>query len=142
MGTERSSCYFRGFNPRPHAEGDASCWYYFPLEAVSIHALTRRATKESEQLNAHSRFQSTPSRGGRHKRERFFIIGKQFQSTPSRGGRLRSLSVGFFSLLFQSTPSRGGRLNPMATNKSNLVFQSTPSRGGRRLNPLCRIGMG
>ena len=55
-----------GFNPRPHAAGDlAGIGHRQHVEAVSIHARTRRATCRPWQSEAASAFQSTPARGGR-----------------------------------------------------------------------------
>ncbi len=57
-----------GFNPRPRREGDT-----VPCPA---------SDPEGE-------FQSTPSRGGRHRRQYLDRPVPVFQSTPSRGGRRR-----------------------------------------------------
>ena len=58
-----------------------------PEEKISIHALTRRATLYRNRKPLARQFQSTPSRGGRHEQQKGFRSLDKFQSTPSRGGR-------------------------------------------------------
>ena len=103
------------FNPRPHEEGDTVRCICDCKVKISIHALTRRATSLASWLTIWTKFQSTPSRGGR---PLLAFVAQQiinFNPRPHEEGDL-IVSV-------RTTPRNG--------------FQSTPSRGGRpvRLAP-------
>ena len=133
---------------------------YFPeegseLEKVSIHALTRRATKSlCHRLRAHTRFNPRPHAEG-DTRARPILPGPCGVSIHALTRRATYLfNNNIFKKLFQSTPSRGGRptngtwtyliravsihaLTRRATSSffnfvSMVLFQSTPSRGGRQ----------
>ena len=98
------------FNPRPHMEGDVLLFIYTLLcSVVSIHALTWRATSVVEIQNAETKFQSTPSHGGRLRAEKKSLTQNGFQSTPSHGGRHEARNHQPCAVGFQSTPSHGGR---------------------------------
>ena len=111
---------------------------------VSIHALTRSATRAENNRSKRSRFQSTHSRGVRllsiHStascmdvsihaltrsatfvRPRLFKSGK-FQSTHSRGVRPFRLGLITFVSWFQSTHSRGVRLEKRRIRSKRTSF--------------------
>ena len=119
------------FNPRPHAEGDSQELIVFTRWHVSIHALTRRATARvrSTAVLPLVSIHALTRRATLQKSAK--CTNTKFQSTPSRGGRQAVSKDKQFELKFQSTPSRGGR--PTTTSKITVtyMFQSTPSRGGR-----------
>ena len=79
------------------------------LFAVSIHALTRRATFRICSKRVNSRFQSTPSRGGRPDARRLGKRGNSFNPRPHAEGDKRTKRGWVATIRFQSTPSRGGR---------------------------------
>ena len=75
------------FNPRPHAEGDPRCSVgKSTTKKVSIHALTRRATRKSAPHGILQKFQSTPSRGGRLAKVRLMEYYKSFNPRPHAEG--------------------------------------------------------
>ncbi len=98
------------FNPRPHEEGDYSAGTDFELWDISIHALTRRATRHplsiSHLLSISIHALTRRATRKRDKRQR---KAGNFNPRPHEEGdntvRERTLNCG----TFQSTPSRGGR---------------------------------
>ncbi len=112
----------------------------------------------------HSRFQSTPPRGGRLGDDHLLEVGKGVSiHAPAWGATAMALAVRFISSPFQSTPPRGGRqrtsgrgwpmscFNPrprvggdqylMPGTADLPLFQSTPPRGGRRAHPGGAVGL-
>ena len=110
--------------------------------SVSIHALTRRATPRGERSIRHKRFQSTPSRGGRQTISRDKQFELKFQSTPSRGGRLLlCLLHQPWLACFNPRPHAEGDTLGRTSSKTQSWFQSTPSRGGRlAMRSICKSG--
>ncbi len=111
----------RGATPTPTRAG-----------GVSIHAPARGATRSPESQLIHVRsFQSTPPRGGRHRRRRLLgDLHTLFQSTPPRGGRRSSrrhgLATGNVSI---HAPARGATMLAGHTQPRILVSIHAPARG-------------
>ena len=121
-----------GFNPRPREEGDFPRVRVVGRLEVSIHALAKRATFHVSGSSAVLKFQSTPSRRGRHLRSVNRDLDEAFQSTPSRRGRLPASPGRPIDDVFQPTPSRRGRPTGATFLDIRYAFQSTPSRRGRQ----------
>ena len=120
---------------------------------VSIHALTRRATKGGSEEHNKREFQSTPSRGGRHEQLAIYCLDTCVsihaltrRATKNTDVWRANIFVSIHALTrratrsmkpqtrlekFQSTPSRGGRQYEAQEYREHVRFQSTPSRGGR-----------
>ena len=77
------------FNPRSHEESDGYLLFDGdPRTIISIHALTKRATRANKYIGANLKFQSTLSRRERHDSIVAVGGGPIFQSTLSRRERL------------------------------------------------------
>ena len=88
------------FNPRPHAEGDWIIVSILLQLLVSIHALTRRATRYRFGWSARIvRFNPRPHAEGDVDGFSFSHWELRFQSTPSRGGRLVQFDYGGVSMI-------------------------------------------
>ena len=121
-----------GFNPRPHAEGDRCCTALRPV----CSSFNPRPHAEGDSIRRPidwqpSKFQSTPSRGGRHCKGDWATGGQVSIHALTRRATYPQYQTST-SRVFQSTPSRGGRQNVQEFSKSVILFQSTPSRGGRQ----------
>src|SRR5579875_595573 len=82
------SLYLSDFNPRTHKECDyIQLWVSFSNNLISIHALTRSATKKNLKRRFHQTFQSTHSQGVRHHKFAQECLISVFQSTHSQGVR-------------------------------------------------------
>ena len=104
----RAGTFYCSFNPRPRAGGDeiprhsncalsvsihapargatsVSC-SMLPVTTVSIHAPARGATARRRQDDPCIRFQSTPPRGGRPRREGCIAPDHGFNPRPRAGG--------------------------------------------------------
>ena len=98
-----------GFNPRPHAGGDAAvpiCRDIYPC------------------------FNPRPHAGGDRPRPMPVTYDDMFQSTPPRGGRLNLMCLCYHCHMFQSTPPRGGRLllsNCLRCKHLSFLFCEGPS---------------
>ena len=101
------------------------------IAAVSIHALTRSATKALTAVLSDFLFQSTHSRGVRLTTNRTTDLPQEFQSTHSRGVRPIFILLITYREMFQSTHSRGVRQNSQSKLDVASLFQSTHSRGVR-----------
>ena len=100
----------RCFNPRPHAAGDASARDPLPVDVVSIHARTRRATgSRYGDSPCRPRFNPRPHAAGDRAMAAAMVTCQKFQSTPARGGRRGCRQDITCVSKFQSTPARGGR---------------------------------
>ena len=115
--------YGNDFNPRTHEECDLSVLPPSGFGVISIHALTRSATRLlTSSIRLNPKFQSTHSRGVRR------LVGADLFDDSS---------------LFQSTHSRGVRREGALTDLNNAyIFQSTHSRGVRLLSVLPPSGFG
>ena len=135
-GDQKHGCVEGGylcFNPRPHAEGDIMSYPRARIMRVSIHALTRRATKNTDVWRAnifvsiHALTRRATLFGGVVE-----AVVNCFNPRPHAEGDLDYLLKLFNIDGFQSTPSRGGRHKTFVSITFSCTFQSTPSRGGRR----------
>ena len=122
-----------GFNPCPHAEGDPICRRHsIPYCAVSIHALTRRATPlylgsgGCRKVSIHAL-----TRRATVDRRHVSSANKSFNPRPHAEGDALHVGSTLAVIEFQSTPSRGGRRAVNFGKLYRVQFQSTPSRGGR-----------
>jgi len=76
------------------------------------------------------KFQSTPPRGRRPKRQRPTSARLLFQSTPPRGRRLEDSDLDGAVVKFQSTPPRGRRLLDADMRRGLCSFNPRPRAGG------------
>ncbi len=143
------------FNPRTHEECDIAPTDYNDVKWISIHALTRSATKScvpaltvvAISIHALTRsatwvgfiYQSLSNYFNPRTHEecdesflREYLYLLLFQSTHSRGVRHQTLSDQMPMDKFQSTHSRGVRPRLYSLLPYSIQFQSTHSRGVRR----------
>ena len=79
------------------------------MQAVSIRALTRRATQSKIVQVVCVLFQFVPSRGGQHIPWKLLCQTESFNSCPHAEGNFQRFIYGKHSLKFQFVPSRGGQ---------------------------------
>ena len=126
-----------GFNSRTHAGCDEDKEEKAAkLEAVSIHAPTRGATKIRRKKPRNLRqFQFTHPRGVRLGILLWLSSSDEFQFTHPRGVRRPYVALpGVESITFQFTHPRGvRRVTPKSINGKNMVSIHAPTRGATRV---------
>ena len=118
----------------------------FPI-SISIHALVKRATTGYSFFAVRAcHFNPRPREEGDCLFANGLSFGILFQSTPSWRGRQTRWQTEYIALIFQSTPSWRGRRCDRLTDRSVKRFQSTPSWRGRPfllylVHPLLNISI-
>ena len=100
------------FNPLPHAEGDSTA---------------------TAAAGRYSKFQSTPSRRGRHKGGSHLLPYWSFNPLPHAEGDDIEPEFWAENLEFQSTPSRRGRHNSKLSFQSLVCFNPLPHAEGDKI---------